>query len=325
MRPSIFPILAALALLVPGRVAVAQGAADSTPPARRVAVTFDDLPFVARRSMSPEERATLTRRLVAAVRAARVPAIGFVNEGSMSRDGGVVDARAVALLRQWTAAGLELGNHTWGHVELQSVPVDSFVRHVVRGDSVTRLVLAERGRRPRWFRHPFLHTGRTLEDRAAVARALEERGYRVAPVTIDNYDYLYAAAYDDAIGSRKPREAARIADEYVAYMTRVVAYYEAQSRAIVGREIPQVLLLHANTLNAETFPRLARMLRGRGYAFASLDEATADPAYASRDEYTGPAGITWLHRWAMTRGLPGSTFRGEPEVPADIVAAAERD
>jgi len=41
--------------------------------------------------------------------------------------------------------------------------------------------------------------------------------------------------------------------------------------------------------------------------------ALAAPAFSLPDTYTGPAGITWLHRWAMTRGVPKSTFAGEPE------------
>ena len=40
-----------------------------------------------------------------------------------------------------------------------------------------------------------------------------------------------------------------------------------------GREIPQVLLLHANALNAERFGAVADALVRRGYRFISLDEA----------------------------------------------------
>jgi hypothetical protein len=61
----------------------------------------------------------------------------------------------------------------------------------------------------------------------------------------------------------------------------------------------------------------------RGYAFISLQEALEDPAYASPDTYTGPAGITWLHRWALTQGKRGAFFAGEPTV-ADWVEALSR-
>ena len=306
--------------------ALAHGTSPTPPsraPARRVAVTFDDLPVVSRAFTSAADHERITRAIVAAIRAHHIPAIGFVNEGKMYRNG-VADSAEIALLRQWGRAGLELGNHTYSHLDLHLVPVADYLADVARGDSLTRLVLAESGRRPRYFRHPFLHTGRSLEARAQVDSLLARRGYRVAPVTIDNGDYLFAAAYDAALGSRDSVEGRRIGRAYVDYMERVIAFYEGQSAQIVGREIPQVLLVHASLLNADYFGALATRMEQRGYTFATLDEVLADSAYRSADTYVGPAGITWLHRWALTRGMPGRTFAGEPEVPADIAAAAER-
>jgi peptidoglycan/xylan/chitin deacetylase (PgdA/CDA1 family) len=279
--------------------------------ARQVAVTFDDLPALAQGDRSAATYERITHGLLRQIAEHRVPAIGFVNEEKLLT-AGEVDPSRVATLRRWVDAGLELGNHAYSHPDFHTTPVEAYIADVARGDSVTRLVMQAAGRRPRFFRHPFLHTGRTLEDRRRFETFLAERGYRVAPVTIDNYDYLFAAAYD-----RAPDAAtrSRVADEYIRYMEAVTAYYEQQSVAIVGREIPQVLLLHANNINAEHFGRLAEMYRRRGYAFVPLEQALEDPAYASADTYTGPAGITWLHRWALTQGRRGAFFAGEPEVP----------
>jgi peptidoglycan/xylan/chitin deacetylase (PgdA/CDA1 family) len=309
-----------------GAAAVAIGSAASSSaaaPGRRVAITIDDLPVVSRNFTSAAEHERITSTLVGALVRQRVPALGFVNEGKLYR-GGTLDEREVGLLRQWTRAGLELGNHTYSHSDLHVVDVGRFLDDITRGDDVTRQQLAERRRKPRYFRHPFLHTGRTLAVRARVDSLLASRGYLVAPVTIDNYDYLFAAAYDDAVARRDSAEATRVGREYLTYMDTVFGYYEAQSRAIVGREIPQVLLIHASLLNADHFDALARMMERRRYAFASLDEVLSDSAYRSADTYVGPAGITWLHRWALTRGMQGKTFAGEPEVPADIAARTGR-
>ena len=57
---------------------------------------------------------------------------------------------------------------------------------------------------------------------------------------------------------------------------------------------------------------LVESLRQRGYRFIDLDTALKDPAYASEDTYTGPGGLTWLHRWAITRDVDRSLFQGEP-------------
>ena len=149
---------------------------------------------------------------------------------------------------------------------------------------------------------------------------LARHGYRVAPVTIDNQEWIYARAYDHALVRRDRGLADRIASAYVTYMDSVVAYYEAQSRALVQREIPQILLLHANRLNADTTDLLIEMLRARGYRFIDLDEALEDPVFGLPDEFVGAGGITWIHRWALTRGVPSSFFDGEPSADPFVEA-----
>ena len=59
--------------------------------------------------------------------------------------------------------------------------------------------------------------------------------------------------------------------EYVAYMESVVAFFEQRAVEVAGREFPQVLLLHANQLNADLMPDLLAMFRRRGYGFVSLE------------------------------------------------------
>jgi peptidoglycan/xylan/chitin deacetylase (PgdA/CDA1 family) len=284
-------------------------------------VTFDDLPAVAYVVRTDDARERITAALLSAVQRHGVPAIGFVNEGGLvSNDS--INGRRVALLRRWIDAGLELGNHTYSHRGLHHSSLGVYLEDIARGDSVTTVLLRPVGRRPRYFRHPFLHSGRDLETRQTVEQFLADRGYRIAPVTIDNSDYIFASAYERAIARADTIARHRIATAYLSYMEAVFAYYEQQSVALLGRELPQILLLHANLLNADHFDALAGMIARRGYTFVSLDRALADPAYRSNDSYTGPSGISWLHRWALTQGKRGSFFAGEPTVPDDIVKAA---
>lgn len=274
-------------------------------------ITFDDLPGVAQVNDGVlATHARITTRLVATITENRIPVIGFVNEGKLVTDG-ATDPRRVAFLRQWTDAGLELGNHGYGHLDLHTTPLDAYLADITRGDSVIRMLTRDSGQRPRFFRHPFLHTGRSLDDRRRVDELLTSRGYRVAPVTIDDQDWLFAAAYDYAPDSATR---VRLADEYVRYMEAITAYYEQQSTALFGREIPQVLLVHANNLNADHFGRVAEMLRRRGYRFVPMAQALEDSAYASEDTFTGAGGISWIHRWAITQGKRGDFFAGEPPI-----------
>jgi len=322
-RPFILFALAVIGVCAEGSFARAQAGRQPRPrpPQREVAVTFDDLPVATRTFVDVAAQERITGALLEAIRRHGIPAVGFVNEVKLVQDGSV-DERRVALLRRWVEAGLELGNHTYSHPDLHATPLPAYLREIARGDSVTSTLLRQTGRRSRYFRHPFLHTGRDLATRRAVEQFLAARGYRVAPVTIDNNEYVFAAAYERAVAGGDGRGAGRVASAYLDYMERIVAYYERQSVALLGREIRQVLLLHANLLNADHFGALADVLTRRGYRFVSLDSALADPAYRSEDRYTGPAGITWLHRWALTPGKPGAFFHREPTVPAAIAKEA---
>jgi hypothetical protein len=54
-------------------------------------------------------------------------------------------------------------------------------------------------------------------------------------------------------------------------MESVVASFEDAAVALAGREFPQVLLLHANELNADLMPELLAMFRRRGYTSPEPD------------------------------------------------------
>ncbi len=287
---------------------------------RTVSVTIDDLPVNSLRN-DVTTQTTITRKLLKAIKSHHVPAIGFVNEIKLLTNG-QRDERRVALLRMWLDAGLELGNHTFSHPDLNRTPLDTFKQDVIRGEEVTSQLLKAKGGVLRYFRHPFLHAGNHIESKREFEQFLAERGYRIAPVTIDNSEWIFASAYEKALVRGDKQMARRVAEAYVPYMEKKFAYFEQQSLALFGYEMKQVLLLHANALNADYFDKLARMIKKRGYEFISLDEALTDKAYTSPDTYAGPGGITWIHRWAITAGKDDEFFRGEPRTPYFVLKEA---
>ena len=289
---------------------------------REIAVTFDDLPIAGVLSHDVASSRAITAKLLTAIAAHRIPAVGFVNEGKLRDDGGV-NAKRVDLLRMWLDAGLELGNHTYSHLDLNRTPLPAFEEDVLRGEAVTRPLLRARGMTLRLFRHPFLHTGRDLDTKRQFESFLATHGYRIAPVTIDNDEYIFAAAYDRASARGDRDLMRRVAAAYVPYMEAKLAFFERNSRDLVGYEMRQILLVHANPMNAEHFGTLARMIERRGYRFITIDRALEDTAYDLPDTYAGTGGITWLHRWALTKGVGKDFFAGEPLVPAFVEKAAQ--
>ena len=299
-------ILAALAVATPAAAA----------PQRSVAVTFDDLPITgsAGTPCRPERLLAFNTAFVTMLRAQRVPAAVLANAG---RACGGDRSFMAKVLRSWVDAGFELGNHTATHPDLNRVGVDAFMADVEAGEPPLKAALAPAGRRLRYFRHPFLRTGTTAEVRAEADRRIAERGYTIAPVTIDNEEWVFAAVYADAEDRGDAAAKARIGAEYVDYMLKVTEFYEGYSRDLLGREPAQVLLLHVNALNRDHFPALRRGLAARGYRFVSLDEALRDPVYATPDTYLGRRGVSWLQRWAIARG---GRYTPEPAPPEWITA-----
>ena len=288
-------------------------------PQRQIAVTIDDLPVVSTRK-DLKNRQEITRKLLRHITKAKVPAIGFVNEGKLYA-GEKRDEAQVDLLRAWTNAGLELGNHTFSHVNIANVPLEKYKDEILKGEIITKELLATKGLKMRYFRHPFLWTGLSLETKSDLGKFLSEREYTIAPVTIDNADWIFARAYDNAFDKGDKPLMARIGAAYVPYLDAKTDYWERQSVKIFGREIRQILLLHANFINSDYFDDIAKMLKKRNYKFVSLDEAMKDEAYKLPDNFVRRNGISWLHRWALDKGRE-NIVPDEPKTPDFVLKAA---
>jgi peptidoglycan/xylan/chitin deacetylase (PgdA/CDA1 family) len=286
---------------------------------RKVAVTIDDLPVVSTRR-DLKNRREITQKLLAHIEKANVPAIGFVNENKLF-DGDKRDEGQIDLLRQWINGGLELGNHTFSHRSLNAISLEEFESDLLKGETITKELLGKKGKTIRYFRHPYLHTGLSMEVKNPFNAFLAKHGYTIAPVTIDNSDYIFSAAYDKAFDAGDKELMKKVGEAYTPYMEAKVDYWERQSKRLFGREIPQTLLIHANFINSDYFDDLAEMFSRRGYKFVTLDEALKDEAYRLPDTFVGQAGISWIHRWALARGRE-SVLPDEPRVPEFVMKAS---
>ncbi len=301
--------LASLVFYASGMVCAAAPQVD-----RQIAITVDDLPASSAHSMSAATVSDINARITSTLRDQKIPAVGFVNEDKLYRSG-EVDQR-IQSLAIWLDSGLDLGNHTFSHFSLNRGGLQPFEEDVVRGETVTRLLLKQHKMTLRFFRHPYLDTGRDLQMRREAEAFLAERGYRVAPVTVDAWDWMFGTLYEDAKKRGDEKAQQELMRLYLAHTEAVLTWTEQLSRDLVSYEIKQILLLHANQMEADHLKDLLDLLRKRGYRFISLDSALADPAYSLPDTYAGAEGTDWLTHWAITRGKPPQGF---PEVPASLI------
>ncbi len=272
-----------------------------TTPQRTVVITIDDLPAIDASDMTASEILDMTTKLLGTLREQKVPAIGFVNEVKLYRTG-EVDGRIKAL-RLWVDDGFELGNHTFAHTSLNRVPLQAWEEDVIRGETVTCMLMAQHKMKLRFLRHPYLDAGLDIQTRREAEAFLSARGYRVAPVTMDAWDWMYATVYADARKKSDKALQEKLVSSYLSYTTTVFEFNEKLSVDLMGYEPSQVLLLHASWLEADHIGELLDLLRKRGYKFVTLDSALSDDAYSMPDAYVGE-GEGWLDHWAVSRGRP---------------------
>ena len=283
----------------------------------KICFTIDDLPLARIGKYSASGNKSITQGILSTLKAYHIPAIGFVNENKLIVNG-EVDPDRKELLALWLENGMELGNHTFSHPDYNQVSFEAFREEISKGQIITDELCNRYNRKIRYFRHPFLHRGNSKEKVETLEAHLKAIGLTEAPVTIDNSEWIFAAAYDSAKLSGNQPLQADIGKAYIEYMEAKLHYFENQSQKLFGRNISHILLIHANALNSDYLDELAAMLLQNKYAFTSLEEILKDPVYQSEDTYYKSNGISWLHRWAISRGNKGDFFAGEPVTPEFI-------
>ena len=213
-----------------------------------MALTLDDYPLAESSAASQTPREAIWSALRDALRAHDAPCTWFVVAGG-------VDERAAYFLD--TVA--DIGNHTAQHLALTDVAAHRFLRDVDNADRK----LARWLRAPKLFRYPYLREGESHAKQQQVRNGLAALGYVNAPATIAPRDWEY--------------DALPLSDELVRrYITHIEE--EARRACTLARDIPHVLVLHVNALNATALAPLLAALT-REWRFVSLRDALTDPVY----------------------------------------------
>jgi cellulose synthase (UDP-forming) len=288
-RRFVAPLIVVLALLFPSAVTGTD-----------LAITIDDLPTHG--PLPPGiTRLAVADQLIEVLRRHGIrDAVGFVNGGQIADtpQHGVV-------LEHWIAAGYRLGNHTFGHVDLDRTGPDAFLADVERNEPV---IMRYAGPEPdRMLRYPYLHEGATLSEREGVRRELRERRYQIVPVTVDFYDWAWNEMYARCGGS--PGAAAALTRGVQEAALRALDWSEKTADTLVRRPIKQILLLHISAFVALTLDDLLSAYEARGVRFISVGDALEDPVYGIDPK------VTWRGQENFLSQLLRATGRPRPRPP----------
>ncbi len=253
-------------------------------PPFEIAITIDDLPFVS--GLGPgDSRPQATARILSALADHHAPATGFV----------VCEREGDELLQQWLAAGIELGNHSSAHRHLDRISLTDWSADL---RACNAKLASLTGTPPRWFRYPFLQTGRTSGRRDSARAIVSESGLRSAFVSVDTGEWALVSPYVQALSNGDHARADSIGSAYLEHLMAAIDHYRTFARAHVGRDVRHILLLHANALAADRLDSLLTRIEAADGRFITLEEALSDSVYALPDRYAGPIGLSWLYRVA---------------------------
>jgi peptidoglycan/xylan/chitin deacetylase (PgdA/CDA1 family) len=277
-----------------------------------VAITVDDLP-----DHGPEvpgqSRLAIHQAFLAAFRAHHVPAVyGFVVGGALDKHPG-----DRAALEAWIAAGNLLGNHTRTHPDIHKTSVDAYLADLDANEALLKS-LSRDDRAWHVFRYPYLQEGNDLPSRARIREHLAQRGYRIAQVTIDFYDWAYNEPYARCLAKRDTRAIDALKQSYLDDAAVFLHWSDEAARALTGRPVAQILLLHIGAFDALVIDELLARYEREGARFVSLDDAMADPIYT--EEPKDPKGWegTFLQQVREARGV---TSPVEPALPEGLLDA----
>ncbi|MFQ5606264.1 MAG: serine hydrolase [bacterium] len=253
-------------------------------PAIQLAITIDDLPWVGPLPNGDSAAEALTR-LAAVLRVHQAPATGFVISDH-ARD----NKQAIQV---WASWGLTLGNHSAAHRDLNTTTVDDWLAGVAQCDS---FLVQFGSAKTSYFRFPMLHQGDTPEKHNRVQAGLRKLGLHTAHVTVDNSEWLLARAHAHALATENAPLRHAIGQEFIRHILAAVEHANSVACRKTGHAVPQILLLHTNTLVEDKLDELLLALRARNVEFITLKKALADPVYSRPDDYIGRKGMSWLYR-----------------------------
>ena len=232
-----------------------------------VAFTFDDGPKLKETPLlSPQARNTA---LLAALKKHHVKAALFVTLGN-----GADRPEGLALAKAWGESGHAIGNHTVTHLDLnaKTTTLKQYQNEILACDAVIRTLP---GYMP-WFRFTFLREGDTPEKRDGMKSFLKTRGMRNASVTLDTSDWRLDSALVRTLTEHPDADLTPFRTVYLAHLRQRAEAYRDLSRRLFGRDIPQVMLLHHNLINALFLDDAIQLFKRMGWTIT-------DPATAYQD------------------------------------------
>jgi len=254
---------------------------------KSIAITIDDLPFVG------EYRNFHLNMIMETLKENEVPATGFIIAKEIRNDNW-------EMLHKFRDAGFGLGNHTYSHANLNKLEAKQYIQEIKSADTLLTPVLTE----PKYFRYPYLAVSSGIK-KDKVLCYLAKKNYQVAPITIDSKDFVFNQRLLSVPEVDRRAYLNELKPFYVDFIWQQTIKAEEHNQYHHNADQSQILLIHANLLNAYVLADIINRYKEHGYHFVSLEDALK----TFKDNIHCSKQVNPQHKESMARN-----GRVEPEV-----------
>lgn len=278
----------------------------------QVAITVDDLPTHGELPRGITRHAVMSKLLSAFKKHHLIGVYGMINGSKVKSASG-----GLSLLQQWIDGGQMLGNHTYSHLDLAAVNFNEYIVDIRKNEPILDDLMADNNYR--YFRYPYLSEGNTQIKRDSVRQFLLVNGYKVAPVTVDFFEYEWNDAYVRCVDHNDKSAINWLKETYIEQALNALVISHELSLMLFNRDIKNVALVHINAFTAEMMDDLLAAYESMGVAFIDLPEALTDDVYSINPDIVRNRAYTFLNQVRLYRGLEN------PEIVKKLYASLPED
>lgn len=222
---------------------------------KTISITIDDLPFVG------EYRNFHLNMMIETMTQQQIPATGFIIASEVRKDNWEI-------LQKFRDAGFGLGNHTLTHANLNRTDTAHYIHEIRDADKILHSVLTK----PKYFRYPYLAMS-SGPKREKILCYLAKKKYHIAPITVDSKDFVFNQRLLSVPEINRRAYLQELKPFYIDFIWQQTLRAEEHNEFHHNNAQTQILLIHANLLNAYVLPDIINLYRQKGYTFVSLKEA----------------------------------------------------
>jgi peptidoglycan-N-acetylglucosamine deacetylase len=263
--------------------------------ALEVAISVDDLPA---NGNLPDHltRMDIVKKIIFVFKKHNITGVyGLINGDKLN------DPDGYSILKEWVKAGHYLGNHTFHHLDLAKTDSNQFITDIRKNEPILSKLMS--GKDYHYFRYPFLSEGNIQEKRDMVRQFLFENGYKIAPVTVDFFEYVWNDPYVRCIKQHDDKSIMWLKETYLHQANNALIISHELSTMLFNRDIKNILLIHINSFTAEMLDDLLTEYEQHNIKFISLADALSDDVYQINPNIVRDRAYTFLNQIRLSKGL----------------------